>query len=51
MTRFWIVLSAALVLSSCTTTGRMDATDAPGSSDEIPTPRIRDSRAAAYYFY
>src|SRR5207247_9579300 len=49
MTRFWVVLSAALAIAGCATTGRMDVTD--GSSDDVPTPRIRDSRAAAYYFY
>ena len=51
MTRFWIVLSAALVLSGCASTGSMGASDDSGATAEAPPPRIRDSRAAGYYFY
>ena len=42
MTRFWIVLSAAVVLSGCASTGPMSAADDSDATAEAPPPRIRD---------
>src|ERR1700687_1642298 len=51
MPRIWMLLSAALVLSGCASTGSMGAADDSDATAEAPPPRIRDSRAAGYYFY
>ncbi|MDP2700581.1 MAG: tetratricopeptide repeat protein, partial [Candidatus Rokubacteria bacterium] len=51
MTRFWIVLSAAVALVGCASMEPLTAADDPGAPADAPPPKIRDPRAAAYYFY